>query len=283
MSSQKAKTPVKKGPEVIDLAAEEYQKLYEQQQATIKKEVEQEPLIGPLMDLSIIVEEYLNNENFLAKICDLSDNKKKTNMRKIRKDGSCFYRGFIYRLAEILNADKSLFGKYKLFEKISKAKPMMLEAGFEAVVFEDFDTMFSDFMSSIQQGQIKPADFHTAFSDKQTFDCYVMYLRFIISAYMRTHQDIFINYFESPQELLQFCNREVEPIDSEADQLQIVAVFNYFEIPLRIFYIDNSNTDKVTCLSLPELEDHSDEVTIVTDTDYPLQLLYRPGHYDVIY
>lgn len=275
-------TPQKQS-ESATLISEDYQRLYDQQQATIKKEIEEEPLIGPSINLSIIIEEYMHNQNFLTKICDLFDNRNKTGLRKIRKDGSCFYRGFIFRLAEILNADKSLFAKFHLFEKIGKAAPMMVEAGFQTLVFESFEGVFRDFMTGIQQGLVRKEDLHTAFDDKQMFDYYVMYLRFVISAYIRTHKELFEMYFETPEELLQFCQREVEPIDSEADQIQIVAMFNYFEIPIRIFYLDNSNVDKATCLSLPELEDNTDDVVAVTDAEYPIQLLYKPGHYDIIY
>lgn len=267
----------------LDMNTEEYQRLYEEQQASIKKEIEKEPLIGPVLDISNIFGEFANNKNFLTKICDLFDNRKKTQLRKIRKDGSCFYRGFIYRLGEILTLNKCLFSQFKLFEKINKARPMMIEAGFEPMVFETFEQVFKDFLSSIQSGVVNTDNVHNSFDDKELFDYYVMYLRFVISAYIRTNVATFEMYFGNEYELLQFCQREVEPIDSEADQIQIVAIFNYFGIPLRIFYLDNSNTPKVTCLSLPELDNNSDEAVLNSDALYPIQLLYKPGHYDIVY
>ena len=267
----------------VDISNEEYQKLYEEQQASIKKEIEKEPLIGPLQDISSIFGEYANNKNFLMKICDLFDNRKKTQLRKIRKDGSCFYRGFIFRLAEILISNKNLFSYYKLFEKINKARQMMVNAGFEPLVFETFESMFKDFLSGIQSGLINSTNLQQSFDDKEMFDYYVMYLRFVISAYIRTNVATFELYFENEYQLLHFCQTEVEPIDSEADQIQIVAMFNYMGIPLRIFYIDNSSSAKVTCLSLPELDNNSEEEVLKTDGDYPIQLLYKPGHYDIVY
>lgn len=261
----------------------EYDRLCEQQQAIIKKEIEKEPLVGPILDISYIFNEYEKSDNFLIKICDLVENRSKTQIRKIRKDGSCFYRGFIYRLAEMLIFNKDLFSHYRLFEKINKSRMIMVAAGFEELVFGSFESMFKDLLSGIQAGLITYENMDQSFEDKELFDYYVMYVRLVISAFIRTNISTFRTYFEHEYQLIQFCQDEIEPIDSEADEIQIVAIFQYFQIPMRIFYLDNSPTPKVTCLSLPELEDNSDQSIIDTDSKYLLQLLYKPGHYDIVY
>lgn len=53
-----------------------------------------------------------------------------------------------------------------------------------------------------------------------------------------------------------------------------MALYNYLEVPMRIVYLDNSPTEVTHDLTLPE--------------GHPLEqiwllLLYRPGHYDLIY
>lgn len=52
-----------------------------------------------------------------------------------------------------------------------------------------------------------------------------------------------------------------------------MAVFNYLEIPMKIVYLDNSNSDQTNDLLLPEGAQLAPW----------LELLYRPGHYDLIY
>lgn len=265
------------------LSNEAYNKLYEQQQKDIKSEIEKDPLVSDIIDLQSIFNEFADNKKFLNKIGDLTFNYQKTKVRKLRKDGSCFYRGFIYRLCELLIENKSNFTRFKLFDKINKARAMMLSAGFQDVVFESFEDMFKEFLSSIQSGDINKGNLHQSLNDKENFDYYVMYIRFIVSAYVRTNIATYEMYFESEYHLINFCQTEVEPIDSEADQIQIVALFNYFDVPIRIFYIDNSAGDKVTCLSLPDLDVNKEEFIKKTDNNYPLQLLYKPGHYDIVY
>lgn len=269
--------------EANKLTNEDYNKLYEQQQKDIKNEINKDPLVSEKQDLQSIFSEYANNKKFLNKIGDLAFNKQKTAIRKLRKDGSCFYRGFIFRLAELLISNKSYFSKYKLFEKIGKAKAMMIQAGFQEIVFECFEQMFKEFLMSIQNGDITHANLLTSLNDKENFDYYVMYLRFIVSAYLKVNAAVYEIYFESEYALLQFCRTDVEPIDSEADQMQIVALHNFLEIPIRIFYVDNSDSQIVTCVSLPEMNSTTNETIKDSDINYPLQLLYKPGHYDIVY
>lgn len=40
-----------------------------------------------------------------------------------------------------------------------------------------------------------------------------------------------------------FCQLEVEPIDKEADQIQIMALLNYLDVAIKIVYLD-SNMNK---------------------------------------
>ena len=250
---------------------------------TIKKDVEKEPLISPALSLSVLFDEYQLSENFLKKAKSLQSVFGKSLIRKARKDGNCFYRSFLFRFCEILCMGSQFFEKFKVFEKVKGFTDMMLKAGFEKMVFEDFESFFLEFLGEIKNGRINILNAHTALSDKGTFDFYVMYLRFLISAYIRTSGPLFEMYFESDYELKQFCSREVEPIDAEADQIQIIALFNLFEVPLRIFYLDNNNAESPTVLSLPDLENNNTEEVKKSQAKYLIQLLYRPGHYDILY
>lgn len=53
-----------------------------------------------------------------------------------------------------------------------------------------------------------------------------------------------------------------------------MAVFNLFDIPMKVVYLDNSDSDNTSDFILPEGQDQK---------NIWLQLLYRPGHYDLIY
>ena len=72
-----------------------------------------------------------------------------------------------------------------------------------------------------------------------------------------------------------FCQTEVEPLDKEADQIQIMALLNYLEVAIKILYLDaNINSKEATTMVLPEC---------AKPEEIKATLLYRPGHYDILY
>jgi ubiquitin thioesterase protein OTUB1 len=56
--------------------------------------------IGDNQPLEMLQTEYVGNEPFLIKIQEMG--KKYSHYRKTRRDGSCFYRAFLYRAFEII-------------------------------------------------------------------------------------------------------------------------------------------------------------------------------------
>ena len=65
--------------------------------------------------------------------------------------------------------------------------------------------------------------------------------------------------------------KDVEAIDNEADQIQIMACVNYFDIGVKIEYL---NKHKNEVVKFPE--DKKDE-------DIFIEVLFTPGHYDILY
>lgn len=258
-------------------------RLNDAQNAEIKEQVEKEPLISAPFKIAAMYEEYQNSPNFLKKAAALETVFGKSTIRKARKDGNCFYRSFLFRFCELLCMGPQFFDKFKPFDKVQRFTDMMLKAGFDKVVFEDFESMFVEFLNAIKSGAINLLNVQQSLSDKSTFDYYVMYLRFLISSYIRTCGGLFDMYFESDFDLKNFCSREVEPIDAEADQIQIISLFNLFEVPLRIYYLDNNPNEVPTVMSLPDLDKNDPQSVNQTQGQYLIQLLYRPGHYDILY
>lgn len=262
---------------------EKLNQLNDAQNELIKQDVEKEPLVSPAIKIQSLEEEFKNADNFLKKVFFLQKGFEKTLIRKARKDGNCFYRSFIFRLCEILCMGNQFFEKFKIFQKVKQFSSMMLKANFDKIVFEQFENFFIEFLNAIKSGSINILNVQNSLSDKSTFDYYVMYLRFIISAYIRTCGGLFDAYFESDHDLKQFCASEVEPIDAEADQIQIISLFNLFEIPIRIYYLDNNPNEVPIVLSLPELDKNGVDEIKKSQSVYLIQLLYRPGHYDILY
>lgn len=71
----------------------------------------------------------------------------------------------------------------------------------------------------------------------------------------------------------EFVHREVEPLDKEVEQIQIMALCQAMDIPLKVAYLDRS----VGTLNFHDILDSHPKAAAA------LCMLYRPGHYDLIY
>ena len=60
-----------------------------------------------------------------------------SNYRKTRRDGSCFYRALTFSIFESIYVKKNKELKEKVLKKLKEAKPFLIKAGFEGMVFED--------------------------------------------------------------------------------------------------------------------------------------------------
>ncbi len=57
----------------------------------------------------------------------------------------------------------------------------------------------------------------------------------------------------------------------ESDHIHIIALTNALNVPVAIIYLDRTDQDKATPHNFPE------------DSNPNIHILYRPGHYDIIY
>jgi ubiquitin thioesterase protein OTUB1 len=84
------------------MSVESDQLIIEQQESIRKDIVESQLLIGDLADVSVLLESYKSADlpgfvpgiQYLGKVC--------TFMRKVRGDGNCFYRSFLFGYLDIL-------------------------------------------------------------------------------------------------------------------------------------------------------------------------------------
>jgi ubiquitin thioesterase protein OTUB1 len=72
-----------------------------------------------------------------------------------------------------------------------------------------------------------------------------------------------------------FCQKQVECIGIESDQIHIIALCKALKAKITLFYIDSGSEDKIT-FEPDEADKHCKDLV-------ELSLLYRPGHYDLFY
>ena len=238
----------------------------------LRKEIElTTPLISEELPITKLTEEYKSNKEYLKSIESIS--KKYKTYRKVRRDGNCFYRSFIYRLFEYicLKNDKKLFQKIK--QKIIESKNLTQKNGYEWTVVQDFYELFlkefTECFYSLSSGIIPREYLDKLFSDNDKGHYLVYFIRFCLAAYLKENKENYKSYIEDDFE--NWIRKEVEAIDHEADQIQIMACVNYFDIGVKIEYLNKFKNEVV---KLPEDK---------PDDEFFIYLLFSPGHYDILY
>ena len=230
------------------------------------------PLISEQLNINILLDDYKNNFEYSNSIKEITNKYK--YIRKVRRDGNCFYRSFIYRLFEYIcmKNDNALYEKIK--KKIMEAKDMIKNNGYDWTFIEDFYKIFyTQFYYSFNSLQTKGEtvrDYIDAlFKDKEAVNYLIYFIRFCIAAYLKENSFLYEVYVDMPFQ--NWITNEVEAIDHEADQIQIMACVNYFDIGVKIEYL---NSVKNEVMKFPEDK---------PEKDIFITVLFTPGHYDILY
>ena len=224
------------------------------------------PLISELLPINILLTDYKNNIEYSNSIKEITSRYK--NIRKVIRDGNCFYRSYIYRLFEYIcmKNNKTLYEDIK--KKITDAKDLIKRNGYDWNFIGDFYnifyTQFYYSFNSLQAKGVTVRDYLDAlFKDKEVGNYFIYFMRFCIAAYLKENSYLYEVYVDGPFE--NWIINEVEAIDHEADQIQIMACVNFFDIGVKIEYL---NPNKNEVMKFPENKN---------DKDIFINVLFTPG------
>lgn len=91
------------------------------------------------------------------------------------------------------------------------------------------------------------------------------------SGQLQEEADFFFNFIDGDYSMIEFCHQEVEPMYKESDHIHIIAICKALNANVRVEYMDRADGDKVMAHDFPERNKPN------------VFLLYRPGHYDILY
>ena len=240
---------------------------------TLRQQMEHtSPLISEELPINSLLDDYKSNIKYSNSIKQITDKYK--YIRKVRRDGNCFYRSFIYRIFEYIcmKNNKNLYEH--VVKKITDSKDLIIRNGYDWAFIEDFYNIFYiEFFhcfNSLETKGVFVRDYlDNLFSDKEKGNYLIYFIRFCIAAFLKENSYLYEVYVELP--FGEWISSEVESIDHEADQIQIMACVNYFDIGVRIEYLHPNKNEVV---KFPE--DKPDNQIFVT-------VLFTPGHYDLLY
>jgi ubiquitin thioesterase protein OTUB1 len=302
-------------------------KLTEHQLSQIEAEIKRsQPLTSQLLPIEALIAQYSSEEKsedevegFLASSKLLS--KKYTHMRRIRGDGNCYYRAFLYALCEgllhrrFVNNSKDAEAQ-RVRQFVTNSLSWVCTLGYEESTIEMFydelmelfdfidnvptspDTNNSDTSTPMQSAL---NSLHSKLNEENsTSDYCTWYLRVLTSAQMKSDPDRYLPFLlaeDSTSGVLDvntgvldiptFCSREVEPMNRECGMVQVAALAECFGVRVCIEYMDGrvvkektgeGYVRKVACheFGLGEVDREMEDRMSVC-------LLYRPGHYDMLY
>ncbi|XP_017776361.1 PREDICTED: ubiquitin thioesterase otubain-like [Nicrophorus vespilloides] len=242
------------------------------QQRKIQQEISDTiPLVGPLDQISSLESEYSTDTIYLAKIKDLSSKYK--SIRRTRPDGNCFFRAFGYAYIEKLLDDKEQFSLF--YDLVEKSKNSLVALGFPQFTVEDFYDTFMEVLkriNDIDDASDAKKELHNLFNEQGYSDYMVVYLRLLTSGQLQKEQIFYSFFIDGERTVADFCHQEVEPMYKESDHIHIMGACSVLLTGVRVVYMDRGGNTSVTEHNIPQ-----DRLTP------DVYLLYRPGHYDILY
>jgi ubiquitin thioesterase protein OTUB1 len=358
-------------------ARQEQDKLTQAQLLAIENEIKStQPLTSSLLPISTLLRQYsdhsadstnnnsaINNDsnNNSADVNSInSDNAaaagfitsskylgtKYTSIRKIRGDGNCYYRAFLYALCECLllrgngsNSDNSngddnnessnssnnnaslkeggsvggtttttAASEFKrIKDQIVNSLKWVCQYGYDEMTIDMFHEELVDLLNFIEEAAMsnngdstadikakQQQELHTKLNEENSSSDYcTWYLRVLTSAQMKSNPDRYLPFLLADYELHNcmdvptYCSREVEPMGKECGMVTVAALAECLGVKVVIEYMDgrlvkkSNGEDAVVNHVFGQVGD--DEEDEKKEDRICLTLLYRPGHYDILY
>ena len=128
---------------------------------------------------------------FLGKLRFLG--KSYSDARRVRRDGNCFFRSFIFSYVESLLKTRNLVERDRMKAHLASCKDKMIAAGFQELVFEDALAILQERVDQIGTELTLP-EWELVMSDDQMSSYIIMFLRLLTSAEIQLRRDLFAPY-----------------------------------------------------------------------------------------
>ncbi|CAD6186693.1 unnamed protein product [Caenorhabditis auriculariae] len=246
--------------------------LQDQQLDQIEQEQKQLPLVSDKIPFDVIVMEYdsTNGPEFRKKAEELAV--VYSDVRQIRGDGNCFYRAVLVGVTELILKDHE---EARRFLTVCEGwVDRLLKLGFPDWTTTDFCDYFVSWVKSIINKELKPDQVIPGLNEDHHCNYLIIFLRLISSGYLKEHTEEYEPFIDNGQSLSDYCCSEIEAMWKDVDHLGITGLVSALERPIRVEYMDRS--------AAPNGGWHYDFPPEQAEAP-KIVLLYRPGHYDLIY
>jgi len=151
---------------------------------------------------------------------------------------------------------------------------------FEDMVSESLE-LLQDILTCVSQGQDAMVTLMQKINDREASAAIVYHLRLLASSWLKGNPADFEPYLDT--DITTYIDGTVLPTDVEIDHVCVKVLVDVLLKPanmvLEIAYLDRSNGDKVNIHRMPDEANGQDPMALGP----MIHLLYRPGHYDILY
>lgn len=268
--------------------------IMQQQTAIRAEEAEKIPFIGDKEPLATLANEYRSGSPILLeKIKFLGE--KYAAIRRTRGDGNCFFRSFMFSYLEHILDSQDQAEVDRIKNNVENCRKTLQSLGYADFTFEDFFSLFLEQLDNVLQGDetsISLDELVQRSRDQSVSDYVVMFFRFVTSGEIRKRAEFFEPFILGLTNgtVEQFCKSSVEPMGEESDHVHITALSDALGVPVRVVYLDRSSCDSGGVsvnhhdfIPAPGDSANHSGSCFKTKIDPMITLLYRPGHYDILY
>ncbi|KAI1395655.1 cysteine proteinase [Hypoxylon fuscum] len=243
------------------------------------------PLVGDRRPSTVITEEYAKADPiYVAKTMALPQTY--SHYRPVRGDGNCGWRAIAFsyfetlvRCGDINQAQGELARLDSLnnfIENVGGHSPWL----FEDMVSETFG-LFNTIISTMSNGQDAMPFVIDKFNDVESSQSMVYHMRLLASSWLKGNYSQYEPWIAGGVE--SYIDNTIMPVDREIDHVGVVLLHDVLlkttNMVLEIAYLDRSEGVSVNVHRMPE-EANGQDPSVLGPIIY---LLYRPGHYDILY
>ncbi|XP_010908397.1 OVARIAN TUMOR DOMAIN-containing deubiquitinating enzyme 1 [Elaeis guineensis] len=268
--------------------------IMQQHSAIRAEEAAKVPFVGDKEPLSSLAAEFQSGNPILQEKIKLLGEQYGA-LRRTRGDGNCFYRSFMFSYLEHILESQDKAEVDRIVENIEQCKKTLQGLGYVDFTFEDFFSVFIEQLESVVQGNetsISHEELLQRSRDQMISDYVVMFFRFVTSGEIRKRAEFFEPFIAglTNSTVDQFCKASVEPMGEESDHVHITALSDALGVPIRVVYLDRSSCDSGTLNInhhdfVPGSNSPQEGAAQNSDANTTpfVTLLYRPGHYEILY
>ncbi|PGH15276.1 hypothetical protein AJ80_05629 [Polytolypa hystricis UAMH7299] len=236
------------------------------------------PLVRSKQSSNILKDEYANADPiYVAKTATLAQTH--SHYRVMKGDGNCGWRAVAFGYFESLLKLRDVTKVATELARIKDFNKLLDSVGQQEHLYDLFVDATVELLDKVSEaittGNEDDSFLLEAFNEEYNSSSIITHFRLMTSAWMKINRADYEPYLAIPLDV--YCEQTVETVKTEIDEVGLQGLVNGViensGFAVEILYLDRSEGSEVT----PHL------LTPNRPSPATIRLLYRPGHYDLLY